>query len=81
MNMSTPGNAAKLGTAHSNIQTAQSCLSLVEIEPAIHYPTMPTVRHGMNVLNVNQIILNREIKLNDGKCTHWAYWCQREFSE
>ena len=27
--MSTPGNTAKLGTAHSNIQTAQSCQSLV----------------------------------------------------
>ena len=31
--MSAPGNAAKLGTAHSNIQTAQSCLTLVGIEP------------------------------------------------
>ena len=31
--MSAPGNAAKLGTAHSNIQTAQSCPSLVGIGP------------------------------------------------
>ena len=36
--MSTPGNTAKLGTAHSNIQTPQSCLSLVKIKP-----TMPLV--------------------------------------
>ena len=34
--MSTPGNTAKLGTAHSNIQTAQSCPSLVGIEPTMH---------------------------------------------
>ena len=48
--MSTPGNTAKLGTAHSNIQTAQSCPSLVGINiqcisqhttELAHYPTMP----------------------------------------
>ena len=33
--MSTPGNAAKLGTAHSNIQTAQSNMSLVGSEPTM----------------------------------------------
>ena len=33
--MSTPGNAAKLRTALSNILTAQSCPSLVKIEPTI----------------------------------------------
>ena len=33
--MSTPGNTAKLGTAQSNIQTAQSRSSLVVIEPTI----------------------------------------------
>ena len=33
--MSTPGNTAKLGTAHSNIQTAQSSLSLVGSEPTM----------------------------------------------
>ena len=32
--MSTPGNTAKLGIAHSNIQTAQSVPSLVGIEPS-----------------------------------------------
>ena len=31
--MSTPGNTAKLGTAHINIQTAQSNPSLVGSEP------------------------------------------------
>ena len=34
--MSTPGNTAKLGTAHSNIQTAQRGPSLVGSEPAMH---------------------------------------------
>ena len=34
--MSTLGNTAKLGTAHSNIQTAQSSPSLVGSEPTIH---------------------------------------------
>ena len=34
--MSTPGNTAKLGTAHSNIQTAQSNPSLVGSEPTMH---------------------------------------------
>ena len=32
--MSTPGNTAKLGTVHSNIQTAQRGPSLVGSEPA-----------------------------------------------
>ena len=35
--MSTPGNTAKLGTAHSNIQTAQRGPSLVGSEPAMHW--------------------------------------------
>ena len=35
--MSTPGNTAKLGTAHSNIQTAQRGPFLVGSEPAMHY--------------------------------------------
>ena len=30
--MSTPGNTVKLGTAHNNIQTAQSSPTLVGIE-------------------------------------------------
>ena len=34
--ISTPGNTAKLGTAHSNIQAAQSNPSLVESEPTMH---------------------------------------------
>ena len=34
--MSTPGNTAKLGTAHSNIQTAQRGPSVVGSEPAMH---------------------------------------------
>ena len=34
--MSTPGNTAKLGAAQSNIQTAQSNLSLVGSEPTMH---------------------------------------------
>ena len=50
--MSTPGNTAKLGTAHSNIQTAQRGPSLVGSEPTMHsayyrvstLPTMPA-RH------------------------------------
>ena len=33
---STPCDTAKLGTAHSNIQTAQSNPSLVGSEPTIH---------------------------------------------
>ena len=46
--MSAPGNTAKLETRYSKIQTAQSCPSLVGIDPTIdhttesaHYPTMP----------------------------------------
>ena len=35
--MSTPGNTAKLGTTHSNIQTAQSSLSLVGSEPTMRW--------------------------------------------
>ena len=31
--MSAPGNAAKLGTTRSDTHTAQSCPSLVGIEP------------------------------------------------
>ena len=34
--MSTPGNTAKLRTAHSNIQNAQSYQSLVGIELTMH---------------------------------------------
>ena len=34
--MIAPGNAAKLGTAHSKIQTAQSRPSLVGIEATMH---------------------------------------------
>ena len=34
--MSTPSNTAKLGTAHSNIQTAQRGPSLVGSEPTMH---------------------------------------------
>ena len=34
--MSTPGNTAKLGATHSNIQTAQSRTSLVGSEPSMH---------------------------------------------
>ena len=34
--MSAPGNTAKLGTAHSNIQTAQRGPSLVGSEPTMH---------------------------------------------
>ena len=33
--ISTPGNTAKLGTAHSNIQTAQRGPSLVGSEPTM----------------------------------------------
>ena len=33
--MSAPGNATKLGTALSNIQTAQNFASLVGIEPTM----------------------------------------------
>ena len=32
----TPGNTAKLGTAHSNMQTAQSSPSLVWTEPTMY---------------------------------------------
>ena len=35
-NVSAPTNTANLGTTYSNIQTAQSCPSLVGIEPAMH---------------------------------------------
>ena len=34
--MSTPGDTAKLGTANSNIQTAQSSPSLVGSEHTVH---------------------------------------------
>ena len=34
--MSTPGNTAKLGAIHSNIQTAQSNPSLVGGKPKMH---------------------------------------------
>ena len=34
--MSTPGNTAKLGIVNSNIQTAQSCPSLVGSKTIMH---------------------------------------------
>ena len=34
--MSTDGNAKKLGIAHSNIQTAQTCPSLFGFELTMH---------------------------------------------
>ena len=34
--MSTPGNTAKLGATHSNIQTAQRGTSLFGSEPTMH---------------------------------------------
>ena len=34
--MSTIGNTAKQGSAHSNIQTAQSSPTLVRSEPTMH---------------------------------------------
>ena len=34
--MNTPGNTAKLRTAHGNLQTAQSSPSQVGIEPTMH---------------------------------------------
>ena len=37
VHMSTPGNTAKLGATHSNIQTAQRGPSLVGSEPTMHY--------------------------------------------
>ena len=55
--MSTPGNTVKLGTAHSNIQTAQRGPSLVGSEPTMHQsayyrvstlPTMPTRHKNKN---------------------------------
>ena len=44
--MSTPGNTAKLGTAHSNIQTAQRGTSLVESEPAMHLSAYLPSQHS-----------------------------------
>ena len=58
--MSTPGNTAKLGTVHSNIQTAQRGPSLVGSEPTMHLsayyrvstlPTMPA-RHNEIVVSI-----------------------------
>ena len=55
--MSTPGNTAELGTAHSNIQTAQRGPSLGGSEPTMHWsanyrvstlPTMPA-RHKYKI--------------------------------
>ena len=56
--MSTPGNTAKLGIARCNAQTAQSCPSLVVIDPiqcishhtteSAHYPTM-LARHKIHI--------------------------------
>ena len=46
--MSTPGNTAKLGTAHSNIQTARSNPSLVGNELTMHssaYYRVSTLTH------------------------------------
>ena len=63
--MSTPGNTAKLGTAHSNIQTAQSNPSLVGanlqcISPhATELALYPLCQPG--------IISNRKYNLKHGK--------------
>ena len=54
--MSTPGNTAKLGATHSNIQTAQRGPSLVGSEPTIPqhetesalYPICQPGRDGQN---------------------------------
>ena len=45
--MSTPGNTAKLGTAHSNIQTAQSNPSLVGNEPTMHLVSILPSQHSI----------------------------------
>ena len=39
--MSTPGNTAKIGTVHSNIQTAESSPELVGSEPTMHKGAIP----------------------------------------
>ena len=44
--MSTPGNTAKLGTAHSNIQTAQRGPSLVGSEPTMHWSSYLPSQHS-----------------------------------
>ena len=41
--MSTSGNTAKLGTAHSNIQTAQSNPSLVGSKPTVTYNALACI--------------------------------------
>ena len=43
--MSTPGNTAKLGATHSNIQTAQKGLSPVESEPIANALVSTPVSH------------------------------------
>ena len=62
---STPGNTSKLGTAHSNIQTAQSCPSLVGSEPTMQYifrillsqHINPPSQPGMNLLYRQSFLL------------------------
>ena len=51
--MSAPGKAVKLGTAHININTAQTCPSLV----LSHKPTMPA-RHSTYKLTIVRFFLS-----------------------
>ena len=67
--MSTPGNTSMLGTAHSNIQTAQSCPTLVGIEPSMYYyqhstesAHYPTISPPMNKLCLSACNSNLDIK-------------------
>ena len=73
--MSTPGNTAKLGAAHSNTQTAQSCPSLVGIETTIHinqhttesahYPIMPAKHKNSKKSDFSRFIVLRYVILYD----------------
>ena len=49
--MNTPGNTAKLGATHSNIQTAQRGPSLVGSEPTMHESALyPLYQPGIDDL-------------------------------
>ena len=58
--MSTPGNTAKLGAIHSNIQTAQRGPSLVGSEPT-KLSTLST-QHSTHYMPANNLQLHTHIQ-------------------
>ena len=62
--MSTPGNTAKLGATHSNIQTAQRCPSWLGAN--LQYISQYTTESALNPLCQLGITLSRQRAVKEG---------------